>query len=553
MIPMFLANAAIALNMQWSRLTVRAPFLKALRYVEASQGALLRQIMRENADTDFGRSHGFASITTFDAYRARVPVSTYDTLETHVLAQQSGTPALTAEPPVYYARTSGTTGRYKDIPLTRHGVAQIGHVQKQLALSLWQQTGFFEGVVMGFSSPGYEGYLPNGIPYGSTSGATYQSLSPILESKFGIPREAFSLDDVEAKYEVYALTALARDQVSGVVTVNPSSLLKVCTMIEDQREGLLRAIVNGDDSALRAGSKALLPTLRKALSPARAAVLTALLEDSTAPATPALLWPRLTTLVTWTGGSCGIALDRLKALLPETVKVVEMGYASSEFIGTANIDVDRSRCLPLLTDNVYEFVAKEDWERGSGAFLGLHEIQPGAEYYVFITNRSGLYRYDINDVVRATEGLHGCPGLAFVRKGKGVTNITGEKLSEDQVIAAVSATLEASGTPAESFMALADEQAAHYRLYLELPSAVDLSGKATEIDQQLRNRNGEYDDKRASGRLQPVTVARLRGGAGAALKAKRVADGVRETQYKPPVLAYWSEWEAWLNAWVESA
>lgn len=552
MIPLFIANIAIALNMQWSRLTYRRPFLRAIQDVQGAQDRLLRQILQENASTAYGRAHGFSKIATMADYRARVPIATYDALEPDVLQQQNGAPALTVEPPVYYARTSGTTGRYKDIPLTRYGVGQITHVQKQLALSLWLQTRLWDGVVLGFSSPGYEGYLPNGIPYGSTSGATYQSLSPIVKQKFGIPKEAFSLDDVEAKYEVYALVALARGNVTGVITVNPSSLLKVCTNIDQQHPDLLAALLHNDANGLREETRTLLPILQQTLTTKRREALERAATTGEKPS-PSLIWPKLSTLVTWTGGSCGIALEKLARFLPKAVKVVEMGYASSEFIGTANIDVDRTRCLPLLTDNVYEFVTKNDWEADRPHFLGLHEIRLGEEYYIFITNRSGLYRYNINDVVRVTEGMGACPGLQFVRKGKGVTNITGEKLSEDQMISAVTAALKDVGETADTFIGLADEDAAQYRVHVELDAEAPLEPLADRIEANLRQRNGEYDDKRASGRLKPVQMVRLRPGTGQALKAKRLADGVRETQYKPPVLAYHSEWADWLHDWSESA
>ena len=64
-------------------------------------------------------------------------------------------------------------------------------------------------------------------------------------------------------------------------------------------------------------------------------------------------------------------------------------------------------------------------------------------------------------------------------------------------------------------------------------------------------REGEYDDKRASGRLKPVKEGRFLDGAGQAIKAKFLEQGVRETQYKPPVLAYWNEWAEWIGEWTE--
>jgi hypothetical protein len=121
----FIANGAIAIHMVWSRLFLRRPLLNAARDAQATQRDLLAHILRENADTEFGLEHDFASVSGVGDYRKKVPVQSYGMLEPYVLRQQDGVRALTAAPPAYYARTSGTTGRSKDIPLTRDGLRQV--------------------------------------------------------------------------------------------------------------------------------------------------------------------------------------------------------------------------------------------------------------------------------------------------------------------------------------------------------------------------------------------------------------------------------------------
>lgn len=545
-----LINIVVGIYMLWIRITLRTSLLKASLTVEKTQEHLLLKILRENSQTEFGKEHNFERISSVEEFRERVPINDYNKLEPYITRQQEGNLELTVAEPVFYTRTSGTTGRHKYIPLTRSGVNQIKHFQKQLAYSLWRKTDFFKGTVLGFFSPGIEGRLANGIPFGSTSGATYESLSSIFEKKFEIPKEAFNLDNVEAKYEVYALSALVHGSTTGISSVNPSSLLKVCMLIEQRAEELLDALVDGKDTNLLKGTASILPSLRSQLLPYRKASLSQVLDkDGTIP--PDILWPKLSALVTWTGGSCGIALEKLKSYLPLNVNIVEMGYSCSEFNGTVNIDIKRNTCLPLLTDNFYEFVAKEDWESNSPKFLLLNEIDADKDYYIFVTTASGLYRYDINDVVRATDGVGNCPGLRFVRKGKGMTNITGEKISEDQAIAAVSYGLKSAGCITETFLVLAEEDASTYRIFVESSQNISVDLLSEKIEGELRKRNAEYDDKRASGRLNPVEVERLFEGAGEAIKTKFLQQGVRETQYKPPVLAYWNEWEEWIGDWTE--
>ena len=545
-----LTNIVVGIYMLWTRITLRTSLLKASLTVEKTQEYLLLKILRENSQTEFGKEHNFERISSVEEFRERVPINDYNNLEPYITNQQEGNLELTVAKPVFYTRTSGTTGRHKYIPMTRSGVNQIKHFQKQLAYSLWRKTDFFKGTVLGFFSPGIEGRLANGIPFGSTSGATYESLSSIFAKKFKIPKEAFKLDNVEAKYEVYALSALVHGSTTGISSVNPSSLLKVCMLIEQRAEELLDALVDGKDTNLLKGTASILPSLRSQLLPYRKASLSQVLDkDGTIP--PDILWPKLSALVTWTGGSCGIALEKLKSYLPLNVNIVEMGYSCSEFNGTVNIDIKRNTCIPLLTDNFYEFVTKEDWESNSPKFLLLNEIDADKDYYIFVTTASGLYRYDINDVVRATDGVGNCPGLRFVRKGKGMTNITGEKISEDQAIAAVSYGLKSAGCITETFLVLAEEDASTYRIFVESSQNFSVDLLSEKIEGELRKRNAEYDDKRASGRLNPVEVERLFEGAGEAIKTKFLQQGVRETQYKPPVLAYWNEWEEWIGDWTE--
>ena len=128
-------------------------------------------------------------------------------------------------------------------------------------------------------------------------------------------------------------------------------------------------------------------------------------------------------------------------------------------MGSANVDVLNNTCLPLLNHHVYEFVKRADWEAEQHKFLGLHQLQPGQDYYIFITSRSGLYRYNINDIVRAAPGVGDCPAIQFIQKGRGVTNITGEKLSEFQLIEAVNRCQDNFKLITGGYMALADEQA----------------------------------------------------------------------------------------------
>ncbi len=536
-----LSNRAIDAYMLWTGWTVRRPFLSAARRVKATQHELLRTILQQNADTTIGRRYDFRSITSLEVYRERVPIHTFDDLADLAAEQQNGVATLTASDPVYYARTSGTTGRSKDIPLTSLGLAQIRDVQRHLAFSLWRRTDFMKGALLAFASPANEGQLANGKAYGSTSGSTYRSLSPIIERKFVMPRATFSIADPEDKYRIYALAVLSRGDITGAVAANPSSILKVTTIIQHEAEALLHVLREGGAARFSPDAEAVAALIKQRADQRRVRTLQeALGADHTLE--PALIWPRLSAIATWTGGSCGTALQPLRQRLPRCAQVVEYGYGASEFMGTATIDARANICLPLLTHNVYEFVRREDWDAGHPIFLGLHELTEGEDYYIFATTQSGLYRYNINDIVRATRGAGQCPGLQFLQKGRGVTSITGEKLSEHQLIAAVEETLSAQNLAAASYLALADEPAARYVVFLEIEGRFDAMPLADALDERLRALNSEYSDKRASGRLGPVVARCWRMGAGDQVRRWALEKAPRDAQYKPVLLDYMRNW-----------
>lgn len=524
--------------------------MTAVRHTEETQRRVLQEILQQNAQTEFGRAHNFASISTLAGYRENVPVQDYDKLAPLIMRQMDGEPTLTSAPPLYYARTSGTTGRYKDIPLTRDGLKQVQHAQKHLAISLWRDTDFMKGSILGLASPAEEGRLKNGRPYGSMSGSTYKSLSPIVAKKFVLPASAFSVNDMAAKYQVYALAALAANDLTGIVTANPSSILKLARFIEDNTEALVSSLSGGTSSWLLPEARAVLPDIRKRAQNKRLSDLDDRISTNNQ-LTSRDIWPELSTVATWTGGSCGIALHQLKRHLPAHIRFVEFGYGASEFMGSVNVDAVNNLCLPLLNHHVYEFVKRADWEAGVHRFAGLHEIEAGEEYYVFLTSRSGLYRYNINDIIRAEPGRGDCPALTFLQKGRGVTNITGEKLSEYQLIEAVNRILAVHRIEAGGFMALADEVDSNYHLYLEYDAPGMKDTLAGALDDALRALNGEYDDKRASGRLQPPKLSRFRKGACETIKHWCLENGGREAQYKPTILGYSKDWVEKLNTLTE--
>ena len=505
----------------------------------AAQAALLRRILAANAGTLFGERFGFGEIDDARAYRKAIPIRTYEELRQHVEAQErTGQPILTAEQPVYYQRTSGTVGAAKDIPVTEAGLRRIRDNQRLFAFTVARDTLAFQGKVLGITGQAVEGTMPFGTPYGSASGLLYKRMSRLVRRKYVLPPEVADIADYEARYFAIAAHALAERNVTGVGTANPSTLVRLLDLIRGRTEALLKAVHDGRLPREEGQPAGIDPPRR----PARARELEKVFSASTAPGYGDF-WPNLKGIMTWTGGSCGVPLRRLAASLPEDVSIIELGYISSEFQGTVNIDATENVCLPTLLDVFFEFAERRAWEEGSAEMLLLHDLEEGKEYYVFVTTQDGLYRYDMNDIVRVTRMVNATPCLEFVQKGKGVTSITGEKLSESQVLKAVMNVLAERSIAPEFFVMLADPDAARYTLYLEATrrESGSPSDLANAVDRGLRALNIEFDGKRESGRLAPTQLEWLRPGTGSLYRADRVAAGQRDAQFKYLHLQYAQE------------
>ena len=112
-----LHNSALRSHMLLVEQNAWNPLIKKTQDPQSSQWQILKQILANNAHTSFGKEHGFDSIENYDQYRAAVPIQTYEELRSYIEAQEVTKECrLTAENPVSYAQTSGTTGAPKYVP-----------------------------------------------------------------------------------------------------------------------------------------------------------------------------------------------------------------------------------------------------------------------------------------------------------------------------------------------------------------------------------------------------------------------------------------------------
>ena len=511
------------------------------------QRKLLKKIISANRGTRFGREHGFDTIHSHADYMRQVPIQDYETLRPWIAEQETqGTPALTRKPPVMYALTSGTSAEPKLLPVTRPAMRQFDREQKIFSWVMHHHCPVaFHGSILGFVSPAMEGRRPSGVPYGSVSGEFYKSMPKPFQRLYVVPPRVFDIEDYNIKYKVILRLALATPDITTMAGANPSSFLRLLEILNASRLEMIHSLETGELAELQQLDAGLREAIAPAITPApvQAAALRRL--EGRQQLGFGDLWPNIRLLTVWTGGSCGLTIAALRRHLPERTSIVELGFLASEFRGTITLDTATGDGLPTLDHNVFEFVERAAWEAGERDILRLDELVEGGEYYIIVTNISGLYRYFMNDIVRVTGRYRKTPLLRFVQKGQGSTSITGEKLHEDQVLQALARAEQAFGFSTRFVMTLADELNPGYRMCLESAQLTDvrLDELGAWLDDTLAELNIEYRNKRDSERLRPLVALRLSAGAGEAYKAHRLAQGQREGQYKYLVLQYQKDFD----------
>ena len=89
----------------------------SVKNIGQAQRDYLFRLLGKNADTVYGRRHGFSEISSYDEFAARVPLTRYEDYEKYIndIANGAGN-VLTAEKVLLFEPTSGSSGGKKLIP-----------------------------------------------------------------------------------------------------------------------------------------------------------------------------------------------------------------------------------------------------------------------------------------------------------------------------------------------------------------------------------------------------------------------------------------------------
>jgi hypothetical protein len=505
-------------------------FQQGLRECRSIQDRVRNTFLRVHRESEFGRRHGFAALRSYADFTRAVPAAHFAYYTPYIERCKAGDRGALlgpAEKLLLFATTSGTTETPKYVPITARFMAAYRQgwnlwIMKYLAdhpHAYWRK-------VLQVSNSCVAETTTGGIPCGSISTALARHQRRMIRCFYATPSDVASIPDAPSRHYVTMRLALMED-VGTIVTANPSTLVVLAQTVARDPLRLIRDIRDGGiDKTIE------LPTeLRGRLTrplrpdPGHSRKLEQLLERF------GRLLPRdcwhPAGLAHWTGGTVGLYLPEVRRHYGDH-PVRDIGLLATE--GRMSIPLQDNTPAGVLDifANFYEFVPEEELAslppnaRATTLPDGLtvlraDELTIGGQYFVLLTNSAGLYRYHIGDLVRVTDRLGSTPVIEFLSRGAHTSSVTGEKLTEHQVVTAVGEVLREEGDEVTTFtLAPVWAEPPYYLLLLEsrLARGSDaLVPLAERIDRKLGQLNVEYQSKRQSQRLGALRIRQQAEGA----------------------------------------
>jgi hypothetical protein len=522
-----------------------ARFLHSTAHCRAAQQAALTRILRLNADSCFSLERGLSPTLSASQFRRRLPVGDFETVRPYVERLKSGErDALLGRENklLMFSLSSGTTSEAKFIPITTEFLKDYKRGWQLWGIKAFEDHPAIEILDVVQLVSDYDRFRTRaGISCGNISGLVGAMQNPLVRLMYAVPALVGKAADAEAKAYVTLRFAIANEHIGMITTANPSTLVQLAKLADREREALIRDVAQGTiddryeiDRSLRAA------LTRKLRRNRRRAHRLERIVQRTGQLRPADFWPHLALAAIWTGGSAGAYVESLRRFYGD-VPIRDHGLSASEGRMTIPLEDGAADGVLDVDSHFFEFIPEAEHGSPRPTVLQAHALEEGRNYFILLTTVSGLYRYDIRDVVRCTGFFGTTPKLEFLHKGAHIANLTGEKITESQVVSAVRRALHRSRAEFSHFtLSPAWGEPPNYRLHVEnseLAPAAESDQLIEQIDAVLQSLNCEYEEKRKTGRLGPLEWCALPPGTWRRFARHRQSRvGGSAEQYKHPCL-----------------
>ena len=423
----------------------------------ALQHNVLRNILQQGQNTEYGRRHNLSNVNTYQQFAQSVPLNTYEDLKGDIDRMRQGEKDILWPGTVqWYAKSSGTTNdKSKFIPVSKAGLKNIHYKGGSDCVSLYLEnvpnSRMFDGkglILGGSHSPNYN--VKNSL-VGDLSAILIENINPLVNFVRVPKKQTALLSDFEVKRKLIALETLGKNitNISGV----PSWMLSVLVEVLEQSKKTT-------------------------------------IDE---------VWPNIEVFF-----HGGIAFTPYRKQYEQIIKSPNMHYmetynASEGFFGIQNDLSDSSMLLMCDYDVFYEFIPMSEFYNERPTVVPLEGVEVGVNYAMVITTSCGLWRYIIGDTISFTS--INPYKFKITGRTKSFINAFGEELIIDNAEKGLAYACKATNAEVKEYTAAPvymDENAhCRHQWLIEFSRFPDDLSRFTQLsDKHLQEINSDYEAKR---------------------------------------------------------
>ncbi|HEY9047323.1 MAG TPA: GH3 auxin-responsive promoter family protein [Ohtaekwangia sp.] len=431
-----------------------------MKYPHEVQDELFRKLIQTARYTEFGAQYDFSSIQTYEHFRERIPIHTYEDLFPSIERLMRGEQNILWPTEIkWFSKSSGTTNaRSKFIPVSQEALEDCHFKGGKDLISIYvnnfPDTTLFDGKGLAVGgSHQINDFDPSASSYyGDVSAVIMQNLPQWAQFIRTPSLETALMGNWEEKIEKMARET-ARETVTNIAGVPTWTLLLIQRVVE----------LEGKNNILD-------------------------------------VWPNLEAFF---HGAVSFTPYRalFKTLIPsDRMNYWEIYNASEGFFGIQDQRNSEEMLLMLDYGIFYEFIPVCELEKENPRALSLSEVELNTNYAMVISTNAGLWRYNIGDTIRFTSLSP--YRIKISGRTKHFINAFGEELIVENAETAIAKACEQTGAIIENFTAAPiylghGKKGGHEWIieFKEKPS--DLNDFTRVLDRVLREINSDYDAKRA--------------------------------------------------------
>jgi hypothetical protein len=433
----------------------------------SAQQKVFQKLIREAANTAFGKDHNFSSIKTYADFKQQVPVRDYEALRPYIDRVVAGEPNIMWKgKPEYFAKTSGTTSGAKYIPISKESMPEHLKAARNALLTYIHETGkadFVNGKMI-FLQGSPVMSLKNGIKVGRLSGIVANLVPAYLQRNRMPSYKTNCIEDWETKVDAIVGETIGEDMtlISGIP---PWVQMYFDRLTEKSGGKKIKDIFKNLQLFVYGGVN---------YEPYRA---------------------------------------KIESSIGRKIDSIETYPASEGFIAYQDSQHDKSLLLLADAGMFYEFIPADEYYNERPTRLSLEEVELDKNYALILNTNAGLWGYSIGDTVKFVS-KHPYKILVTGRI-KHFISAFGEHVIGEEVEQALWSVAEQEGVSITEFTVAPqitppEGGLPYHEWFVEFGAAPnDLAAFSRKVDEALQKKNIYYHDLITGKVLKPLVIRSL--------------------------------------------